>query len=565
MPSKYDKPINPMLLTDFYKICHKGFYNKGITQLISYWTPRKSRIKGIEHVVFFGLQAYIKKYLIDYFNVHFFDKPWEENEKTYIEVIGASLDKDIAEYEAAEFKKLWQLGYLPIEISSLQEGTLVPIGCPTIQFKCTKADFFWLAEYLETLSSCNIWFPMTDATIAYVSRKILDKYYDLTAEDYIPRASGAGNFSMRGMSSVESAPMGDAGHLLSFTSTATVPTLWWLHCFYNTDFSCAKGTPSTEHSVMESYTPENEFEAYRRLIEDIRPNGNLSMVSDTWDIWKVMTDYLPKLKNSIMKRDGKIIIRPDSGNPADILCGKKMNVFDTDESGLHSLLIKKAMCEQDGLKDKIAYTGRMEDKFIEAEVVFLQDKKSCNYKNIDKVNIKTRALTPEEKGIVELMWDVLGGNINSKGYRVIDPHGGVIYGDAITHEREIEIFERLMAKKYAANNVILGFGSYTYQYVTRDTFGFALKVTSGVIDGREVALFKDPITDKGPNGAGKKSQKGMCIVFHDKSGNITYTDGHNEKETLTRKDNLLRPVFRDSNLLVDEHFDEIRLRLHANF
>ena len=504
MPAKFDKPINPMLLTDFYKVCHKAFYNNDISQLISYWTPRKSRLAGIDDVVVFGLQAFAKKYLIDYFNVNFFEKPWEENEKAFCDVIGASLDEDIAKYQAEAFRELWELGYLPIEICALPEGTLVPIGCPAIQFKCTKPEFFWVAEYFETLTSCNIWFPMTDATIAYHSRKILDKFYDLTAEDSAVRCMGAGNFSMRGMTSVESAPMGDAGHLLSFESTATIPTLWWLHCFYNTDFTAARGTPSTEHSVMESYRPENEFEAYRRLVEDIKPNGNLSIVSDTWDLWNVVTNYLPRLKDSILKRDGKIIIRPDSGDPVDILCGKP---------------------DADGKAER----------------------------------------TPEDKGLIELLWEVFGGTVNSKGHKVLDPHIGAIYGDAITHEREREIFTRLMEKGFAANNVVLGFGSYTYQLVTRDTFGFALKVTAGTIDGEEVELFKDPITDKGPNSAGKKSQKGVCVVYHDEHGNIKYQDGYRESESAGDARNLLRPMFRDGELLVDEHFDTIRNRLHPNF
>jgi len=566
MPVKYNKPINPMLLTDFYKVCHKAFYRKGITQLVSYWTPRKSRLERINYVVQFGLQAYIKKYLIDYFNVHFFETPWGEQEKIFTAVIGESLDPEIAAYEAAGFKQLWDLGYLPIEISALPEGTLVPIGCPSIQFRCTKPEFFWLAEYLETLTSCNIWFPTTDATIAYKSRKLLDKYYDLSVDDDVPRAFGAGNFSMRGMTSVESAPMADAGHLLSFASTATVPSLWWLHCFYNAPFDVAKGTASTEHSVMESYTPEGEFGAYEHLITNVRPNGNLSMVSDTWNLWRVVTEYLPKLKDKIEAREGKIIIRPDSGDPVEIVCGKNYEFFDTDRENATEFFTKMAEKDQTGEYSSLKYIGRTVDDYIEVEVYFADDDDGEYMFSADEVDIITmRPLLPEEKGVVELIWDFAGGTINSKGYKVLNGNYGVIYGDAITHEIEIAIFEGLMRKGFACNNIVLGFGSYTYQYVTRDTFGFALKVTAGTIDGEELALFKDPITDHTSHSAMKKSQKGMCVVFRDENGAITFTQGHKEADVAQRSDNLLRPVFRDSQLLVDEDFDTIRNRLHSNF
>ncbi len=228
----------------------------------------------------------------------------------------------------------------------------------------------------------------------------------------------------------------------------------------------------------------------------------MSIVSDTWDLERVLTEYLPALKEKLLLRDGKVVIRPDSGNPADIICGVE--------------------------------------------------------------NVTGRERVPMDDGCIDLLWNIFGGTVNSKGYKVLDPHIGLIYGDAITHNRLNEICGRLERKGYAANNIIFGFGSYTYQYVTRDTFGFALKVTHGVVDGKEVFMYKDPKTDKGANSANKKSQKGMCIVTQDSSGRLSYTDQH----TITEAgcpENLLRPVFKDGKLLVDEDFDTIRRRLHPDF
>ena len=498
----YNKPIPILLLTDFYKTCHRSFYSPGTTQLVSYWTPRRDRTERIGYVVMFWLQAYIKTYLLDRFEETFFSRPWEEVRQEYVDYISATFDPQIAAEEIEAFRAIHELGYLPIEIRAIPEGVRVPIGCPMIEIRATQEWAFWVGEYFETIASCNLWPAMTSATIADSNRRLLEQWYAKTVDDDVPRSLGAGDFSMRGTYGEHAAILADAGHLLSFRSTATVPTMWVLHNLYHADFDVAKGTPSTEHSVMESYGPERELEAYRHIAAEVRPNGVLSMVSDTWNLWRVLTEYLPTLKDQLMLRDGKIVIRPDSGNPVDILCG------------------------QPGLPHPV---------------------------------------TPEEKGVVELLWELVGGTVNSKGYKVLDPHFGVIYGDAITHESEHEIFARLAAKGFAACNVTLGFGSFTYQYVTRDTFGFALKVTHGIVNGQELPMFKDPITDRGAHSAGKKSQRGMCVVHQGADGTLSYTDGHTIAEADGDAENLLRPVFRNGVLLVDEDFTTIRNRLHPNF
>lgn len=502
MPAKYTKPIPALLLTDFYKICHRSFFNPDTQQLVSYWTPRKSRLEHINYVVMFWLQATVKKELIDHFNTTFFERPWEEVRDEYVSYVSATFYQDIAEEEIEAFKQIYDLGYLPIEIRAVPEGTRVPIGCPAMEIRATKSYAYWLGQYLETVLSCNLWFAMTAATIADANRQALSEWYKKTVDDNVPVRVGAGDFSMRGMPGEEAAIMADAGHLLSFSSTATVPTAWALHCFYNADYSVAKGTPSTEHSIPESFGKNREFEYFERTATEIRPNGPLSIVSDTWDLENVLTNFLPALKDKLLMRNGKVVIRPDSGNPADIICG--------------------------------------------VESVFGRER------------------TPMDDGCIDILWNIFGGSINSKGYKVLDPHIGLIYGDAITHERLNEICDRLERKGYAANNIIFGFGSYTYQYVTRDTFGFALKVTHGIVDGKEVFMYKDPKTDKGANSANKKSQMGMCIVTADNDGNLSYTDQHTIAEA-DCPENLLRPVFKDGKLLVDEDFDTIRHRLHPNF
>jgi nicotinamide phosphoribosyltransferase len=156
-----------------------------------------------------------------------------------------------------------------------------------------------------------------------------------------------------------------------------------------------------------------------------------------------------------MARDGKLVIRPDSGNPIDIICG-----------------------------DPLAEWG-----------------------------------TPAQKGAIQLLWDTFGGTINEKGFKVLDSHIGLIYGDSITLERAKRIFERLEENGFASSNVVLGVGSYTYQHNTRDTFGFAMKATGAIVNGEERALFKDPITDDGT----KRSFKGFTSTRYDAERNEYYT------------------------------------------
>jgi len=191
-------------------------------------------------------------------------------------------------------------------------------------------------------------------------------------------------------------------------------------------------------------TKDDEIGTFRQLMETY-PTGILSVVSDTWDLWKVLTTYLPALKEEVVSRDGKLVIRPDSGDPVDIICGTS-------------------------------------PKMAEG--------------------------TPQEKGVVELLWDVFGGTTNKEGFKVLDPHIGAIYGDSITTTRAEQICQRLHDKGFATTNVVLGIGSFTYQFNTRDTFGFAMKATSVVVNGERREIFKDPITDDGV----KKSAKGLIRV-----------------------------------------------------
>ncbi len=365
--------FSPALLTDFYKIGHIHQYPVGTTVVYSTWTARESAIDGIDGVVVFGVQAFIERYLIEYFRVNFFDRSKEDVICEYERLIRNTLG--VSEPASEHLAALWELGFLPLEVRALPEGTVVPLRVPSLTFVNTRPEFFWLTNFVETLFSAESWLPSTSATIAFSFRQLFERFAEKTGGDREAVPLQGHDFSFRGMSSVEAAASSGAGHLLSFYGTDTIPAILYLEKYYGADIEnevVGVSIPATEHSVMSAYGNDavnDEFETFERLITELYPSGFLSIVSDTWDLWKVMGEYLPRLRDVILARDGRIVIRPDSGDPVDIVAGR--------------------------------------------------------------VNPGTSLV---DRGVVEALWDVFGGSVNEKGYRVLDPHVGVIYGDQISLE-----------------------------------------------------------------------------------------------------------------------------------
>ncbi|RZL69369.1 MAG: nicotinate phosphoribosyltransferase [Pedobacter sp.] len=480
--------MNPLLLTDGYKVDHRRQYPTGTTLVYSNWTPRKSRINDVEEVVFFGLQYFIKKYILEDFETYFFKQPKEKVVAEYNRRINNYLGEN--QVGSKHIEDLHDLGYIPMVFKAIPEGAAVPMRVPMFTMYNTKPEFFWLTNYFETLLSAVIWMPCTSATIAKQYRKVLDKFAHETSS--VPEFVDwqGHDFSMRGMAGIEASVSSSSGHLLSFTGTDTIPAVDFLEKYYNanSDVELIGGSvAATEHSVMCMGTTEGELETFRRLICEVYPKGILSIVSDTWDLWKVLTEYLPQLKQEIINREGKVVIRPDSGDPVDILCG-----------------------------------------------------------NPDGKNAH------EQKGVIELLWDCFGGTTNAKGFKELVPQIGAIYGDSITIDRATQICNRLKEKGFASTNVVLGIGSYTYQYNTRDTFGFAMKATYGEVNGEGREIFKDPITDDGT----KKSAKGLMKIELE-NGKYKLLD---QVSWETEQTGELVEVFRDGKLLIDHTLAEIRER-----
>jgi nicotinamide phosphoribosyltransferase len=508
-------------------------------------------------IVVFGTQ-YVFRYINDVFNEDFFKKDKNTVCQEAKEILSGYIGQD---YDVSHFEALHDLGYLPVSVKALEEGLIIKPGIPLFTIKNTLPEFFWVTNFLETLISTLIWKPIHSASVAYGYKKLLTRFAKETGSDLSFINFQGHDFSFRGMQSVESAISSGMGFLTSFMGSDTLPTIQAAKHYYNTP-TVSFSVPASEHSVMCSHGKESEINTLRYLMSQY-PTGILSVVSDTWDLWKLLTVYLPELKEEILARDGKLVVRPDSGDPADILCGvgSKYRVFDKKKI-LDEWLYETAE-ENEGVifkfKDKYYKIGDVE--------YFIREYGEDNtYLNFDDMLARRQSLledvtktiddkSPSFKGVVELLWDIFGGTINEKGYKVLDNHIGAIYGDSITPERLADISQRLMVKGFASQ-VVFGVGSYSLSHATRDNQGGAIKSTYVVVDGEGRDIYKDPITDNGT----KKSAKGLLKVDYDTNGDITLYDQVSWEEEST---GLLQHIFIDGNFVKETTITDIRAKLDS--
>lgn len=502
------KPTS-LFYTDGYKIGHKKMLAPGTTRLYGTWIPRSTKHapKGITKIVSFGQQLAVK-WLHDEFQENFFNLD---------ESVAVAFGKDMSsylgmEYDASHFVDLHRLGYLPIKVKALPEGIETSPNVPHMTFINTVDGFGWLTLYLETIISSLAWKPSTSATLALQYKRNLVKWVMKTdpANEWLTQFL-CHDFSARGLSPWDMLASG-LGHATSFTGSDTIICIPAARYFYNepTDQVAINSVNASEHSVS---TTKIFTVGEQQMIADWLvdfPKGILSIVSDTFDLWKLITEYLPANKEAIMARDGKLVIRPDSGDPVDILCGTQI----------------------------------------------FEDADHYNDYELDRESI----LTPEEKGVIELLWEIFGGTVNEQGYKVLDPHIGAIYGDSITLDRQIQIYERLAAKGFASTNIVLGIGSYTYQMNTRDTLGFAAKGAWFEVANQKLSgvsktgydIYKDPVTDDGT----KKSLKGLICVTEDHEV-LTQCTWEQEAE------GILQTIYEDGNFHNQTTLTEVRKKINS--
>ena len=480
-----------MLYSDSYKQCHPVMYPQNQEELVSYLTPRKAMSEHFPKMVVYGIQPFLRDMNEAFEN--FFADPIELVMFEYDKYIGAHLGLDnVARDRIIE---LHELGYLPLEIRALPEGTVVNMGVPIVEMRNTHPRFAWLVQWVECLLQTEVWPMCAYATVGWEYHKVAEKYYNMTAPGADPFMAMA-DFGFRGMSCLEDATRCSASWLLSFNKTSTIPALPYLDDYYNAD--CAKnkigiGAVSTEHSVMAAnYAIDgDEISFVKRMLTEIYPNTSFSMVSDTYDYWNMVNNIIPACKAEILAHNGKLLIRPDSG---------------------------------------------------------------------DMVSITI--------GTIQKLWDEFGGTVNEAGYKVLDPHIGLIYGDGCTLNKVAEIYETLAQLGFAATNVVFGVGAFCFHalfspdnkftVLTRDTWGMAMKATCGTFGGWTVPIFKDPKTDNGL----KKSQRGCCMVIWDEEMKLfRCSDGWDE--WVEDEATALIPVYKDGESINEQEFLNIRARLYG--
>lgn len=588
---------NPLLLIDFYKATHHEQYPKGLTKMVSYYTPRISRLADVDHITFFGLQAFIDEYLVGGFGANFFNRELDEVLAEYNRVLTYTLGP--GSYEDQKIRDLWELGYLPLEIRAVPEGMRTKVGVPQIEISNTHPNFVWLVNTIETLLSCSMWHTQIAAEVGYRYRKIVDTWVEKTCDSSVNPWKMIGDFSMRGQHSAESAIKASAAWLLSHHNTATVPAIMWMERHYGCNIEkdpVGYGAISTEHSVMCSNfaVDGDEITHIKRLLSDIYLHHSFSMVSDSYDYENLVVNILPQCKREIMAHDGTLLIRGDSGNPVEVLAGKPIDwITPYDDEEAKSLFTDEEYTRdwlnsyvRDGeIEEETVIYFHFGNKFYSVNVYpdWSRERGGCtdnNYYFIDTYNFEWKEVQPslELLGTVWALDQIVGHTVNEKGYKVLDPHLKAIYGDSILPDYANEIYKRLAAQGYAANNVALGAGSMSMMALvcadeagnlqfagkwngtnagpyTRDTFGIAVKATYAEDSlGNPINIFKQPKAL-----AWKKSQKGCCIVSLDGE---TYADGYTFEDTYS-KDNLLTTVFKDGKMVKRQTLTVIRQRLHG--
>lgn len=458
---------NLILNTDSYKLSHFLQYPEGTEVINSYIEPRGGQLKD---VVFFGLQAFVKAYLSQPITRAAIDEA-EELAMAHVGYFNrAGWERILERHE----------GFLPLEIEAVPEGTVLDTRIPVVQIRNSDPTLPWLPSYLETALLRAVWYPTTVASLSFACKKELRRYLDETSDD--PAAVlpfQLHDFGARGAASDEAAGLGGAGHLLNFLGTDTLAALSVARKFYDEPLA-GFSIPASEHSTMTSWGKPREAEAYRNMIERFAGPGKIvAFVVDSYDLWNAVDHIVGvELKSLIESSGGRVVIRPDSGDPIAVL-----------------------------------------------------------------------------PRLIEHLMKRFGHRVNGKGYRVLPDFIRVIQGDGVNLESLPRILEALKIRGIATENAAFGMGGGLLQKVDRDTMKWAMKASRAVINGQPRDIFKDPVTDPG-----KRSKAGRWAVVRKANG----YEGVRIEE-LAGRENLLRPVFRNGRLLVDDRFAELRARTTAEF
>lgn len=453
---------NIIMSSDSYKQSHFLQYPPGAKFISSYIEARKGSEKR-QITQFFGLQAFLTDYLCEPIYSGFID-----DAKELMQGHGLPFNEEDWRYivEAHD-------GSLPIEIQALPEGSIVPRGVPMIQVRNLDPKLPWLTSFVETALLRAVWYPSSVATLSFITKAIIYDALRRTSDDpdgQIPFKLH--DFGARGVSSGESAMLGGMAHLLNFKGSDTLEALHGIHYCYGSETTPSFSIPASEHSTMTSWGKDRESDAYANMMEKFG-DGLFSVVSDSYDLFNAIENiYGNELKDKILNLNGKLIIRPDSGDPV---------------------------------------------------------------------------ATPV--AVIKKLWDIFGGTVNSKGYKVLNPKIGVIQGDGMNSTSIADLVTALVMHGFSIDNIAFGMGGGLLQGHMRDDMRFAMKANAIDFGNGWQDVQKKPATDPL-----KASKAGRQAVIRDDSGELISI---REDELKPDQENLLQVVYSAGDVLRDESWEDV--------
>ncbi|ASV44119.1 hypothetical protein PBI_SCTP2_104 [Salicola phage SCTP-2] len=449
---------NFFLNTDSYKLSHFKMYPKNTEKMYFYIESRGGRF---ENQIFFGLQYWIKNLQNNFPTMNDVE---EANELSKAHGVPFN-------YEGA--KKLVEKGHFPIRIKAVPEGTVINYKNVMVTVETTDPEFYWLASYLETSLLRDIWFGTAVATYSYQCKKVIEQYLEETNDNKETLPIKLHDFGSRGVSTHEGCGVAGMAHLVNFIGTDNLTSISFADKYYNSGV-CGITIPAAEHSTICAYGKDHEQKAYENIMNKY-PTGLLSIVSDTYDLDNAVRNIFGEnLKDQILSRDGTVVIRPDSGEPSEIV--------------------------------------------------------------------------PK---VLNILWEKFGGEHNTKGYAVLNDKVRVIQGDGVSYESIGEILEAVKQAGFSTDNLALGMGGQLLQAHNRDDLKFAMKCSNLEIDGQSIDVYKDPATD-----SSKRSKKGRLALIENGNGSFSTV----AEDYTTGDMNVLRTVYEDGKLQVDDDFETVRSR-----
>ena len=511
--------INQAHVVDGYKLGHIDQYVDKTELVYSNMTPRSdklARVLGKYHdgtMVFFGALKALKV-MNQQWKDTFFSQTKEEVIKQYTRRIKNYVGSDYGDNQVAALGKLHDLGYLPLEVKTLPEGSFVNMGVPTITIKNTDPDFYWLTNYCETYLSCSVWHMCNAASLSREYFKTSKRFADVTGAPDIWLGIANHCFAARGHRGQQDAMDSGMAHLLFSVGTDTLWAIDGLEEYYNADSDkelIACSVNAFEHATatqriayyrelgFTDYLLQAEEKSIEHICTDLYPKGIVSYVSDSEDYFGLLAESLPKLKEVILNRKEdslglcKFVVRPDSSpkTPLEVIVGDD--------------------CAED-------------------------------------IN--------EVKGSLQLLWDTFGGTVNQKGFKVLNPKVGLLYGEAIDIELQELIHQEMVNKGWCVSNVLFGVGSWGFlDRSSRDNYSQALKGTHSIVDGKGVSMQKTPKTAANS----KKSAKGLIRVEKEDGKFVQYDQQSWEEE----RQGELKTVFLDGEIVKETSLSEVRELVQA--